>query len=253
MSKTVAPNLRVLHILQILAEQGTALSPTEITSLLGWPKQTVHRLCQTMVTAGVLERHNRKLRPANNINRMTAGLAQFAIDESACHQILLRVATQIGETVNFARPQKRGMTYVDRVETNWPFRVLLPVGTHVPFHCTASGKTFLASLPKAQRQAFVANLSLDAATPHTHITADKLSAELSMIRKQGFALDQEEFHLDMVAIAVPVLDHQRRFFAALAIHGPVQRFSIETAKSCFPLLTESAAQISKTLFGDTAT
>ena len=47
--------------------------------------------------------------------------------------------------------QKSWECFADRVETDWPFRVLLPVGTHVPFHCTASGKTYLASLPAANR------------------------------------------------------------------------------------------------------
>lgn len=247
-SDAVAPNLRVLHILSILAAHAVPMSPTEITTALGWPKQTVHRLCQTMVADGLLEKHNRKLVPTTRVHNIAAGLSQFAITESGCHQVLQNIASAIGETVNFVRPVKQGMTYVDRVETNWPFRVLLPVGTHVPFHCTASGKTFLASLPAARRASFVANLALEPATPHTHTTAETLTAELTSIRKLGYALDREEFHLDMVAIAVPVFDLRNRFFAALAVHGPVQRFDIAAAEAAFPLLTASAAQLTETIF-----
>jgi len=67
---------------------------------------------------------------------------------------------------------------------------------------------------------------------------------LTRINDQGFAIDLEEFHTDMIAIAVPVYDGQKRFFAALAIHGPKQRFDKDQALARLPLLLASAAQIS---------
>ncbi len=42
-------------------------------------------------------------------------------------------------TCNIATPDRDGMVYIDRVETKWPLRIQLPIGTTVPFHCTASG------------------------------------------------------------------------------------------------------------------
>ena len=39
------------------------------------------------------------------------------------------------------------MLYLDRVEAQWPLRLTLDVGSHVPLHCTASGKLFLALMP----------------------------------------------------------------------------------------------------------
>jgi DNA-binding IclR family transcriptional regulator len=135
------------------------------------------------------------------------------------------------------------MIYADRVETNWPFRILLPIGTHVPFHCTASGKTYLASLPTVQRRKFLSSLDLQSYTAATLNEITKLQTELEQISKQGFALDLEEFHDDMVAIAVPVYDTQQRFFAAIGIHGPKQRFNREDALARLPLLLDSAKQV----------
>ena len=131
--------------------------------------------------------------------------------------MLQRVSRRFGETVNFVRPEPQGMIYVDRVETNWAFRVALPVGTHVPFHCTASGKLFMSSLSSARRRAMVEALPLDALTPNTHTSPDSLARELVSIRKDGYSLDREEFHTGMVAIAVPVTDADGRFYAALAV------------------------------------
>ena len=86
------------------------------------------------------------------------------------------------------------MFYADRVETDWPFRVLLPVGTHVPFHCTASGKTYLASLPAAKRRTMLAGLDLHQYTETTHLSAATLEQELKQVARDGYALDREEFH-----------------------------------------------------------
>ena len=142
------------------------------------------------------------------------------------------------------------MRYVDRVETNWAFRVALPIGTHVPFHCTASGKIYMASLPSARRRAFLASLTLNSLTANTHSSADTLATELSKIRRDGYSLDREEFHSAMVAIAVPVTDPAGRFYAALAVHGPTQRFSLESALQSRKLLHGYAARISQVLFAD---
>ena len=78
----------------------------------------------------------------------------------ARHQILKDVAAKTRETVNFVVPQDNGMHYLDRVETDWAFRVQLPRGSNVPFHCTASGKIFMSSLKKAVRISFVDALIL---------------------------------------------------------------------------------------------
>lgn len=117
------------------------------------------------------------------------------------------------------------MSYPDRVETDWAFRVRPPLGTHVPFLCAASGKVFLASLETRQRKAFARSLDLDQRMPSTITDPDNLLRELSIICKRGFATDNEEFMDGMVAIAVPVLDMDGRFLAAIACHGPKVRLS----------------------------
>ncbi|MEK9912051.1 MAG: IclR family transcriptional regulator C-terminal domain-containing protein, partial [Candidatus Puniceispirillum sp.] len=89
-------------------------------------------------------------------------------------------------------------------------------------------------------------LDLKPHTDTTHSTAHSLEAELRQIRKNGYALDQEEFHIGMVAIAVPVLDDEGRYAAALATHGPKQRFTVDIAVECLDLLRQSSQQISQT-------
>lgn len=102
------------------------------------------------------------------------------------------------------------MSYPDRIETDWAFRVRPPLGTHVPFLCAASGKVFLASLETRQRKALAQGLVLHQRTPATITDPDDLLRELSLICKRGFAADNEEF-MDGIA--------------AIACHGPTVRLS----------------------------
>ena len=189
MGDKTPPNIRLLRIVEILSKHGKPISPTELNAELGLPKQSIHRLCNTLIEAGFLEKSERKLRPSARLLSIASGLGRLGVEHMGCHQILQNVSAEFGETVNLVRPEKAGMMYIDRVETNWPFRVLLPIGTHVPFHCTASGKTYLASLPKAKRAAIIASLDLVKLTDNTIISVDRLEDEIAQIRQQKFALD----------------------------------------------------------------
>ena len=124
----------------------------------------------------------------------------------------------------------------------------MPVGSHVPFHCTASGKTFLASLSPALRKSFVKGMNLTPMTRNTFTDSGSLLDELALISKQGYAVDNEEFMEGMVAIAVPIRDLNSRYCGSVAFHAPDQRLSIETAIDRKDFLLEGAKKLSKVLF-----
>ncbi|MEL6519395.1 MAG: IclR family transcriptional regulator [Pseudomonadota bacterium] len=227
----IPTNLRTLLILEVLGRSDRPLTATEINEQLGLPKQTVHRLCKTLEEEGFLSRQSgeRRYHAARRLRDLGTGLLYNSRTHIARHQILQGLAQAVGETVNFSVPEKDGMSYLDRVETDWAFRIQLPIGSHVPFHCTASGKCFLASLAPKARETLVSSLQLERKTAHTHTTPDSLLKEIADIARDGYALDREEFMEDMVALAVPVTDAQGRYMASLSFHGPTQRISIADA------------------------
>ncbi|KNG94078.1 IclR family transcriptional regulator [Pseudaestuariivita atlantica] len=250
--KRIPTNLRTLLILEIVGRSDSAMSPTEINAELGLPKQTVHRLVATLEREGFLIRDadRNKFRPARRARMMASGLLYASRASIARHQILEDVAAEVKEAVNFVVPEASGMNYLDRVETNWPFRIQLPRGTNVPFHCTASGKTFMASLSPAKRRTFVQSLSLDGKTANTHTTPDTLLDELAQIARQGYAIDNEEFMDNMFAIAVPVTDDDGRFCAALATHGPKSRLNESHVAAGAQVLKTAATRLRATMFDE---
>lgn len=246
----IPTNLRTLMILEILGRADKPLTPTQINDRLGLPKQTVHRLCTTLEQEGFLTRctDGKRMKPARRLLDLGVGLMQSGRDFHSRHQILEQIAHRVNEAVNYVVPQERGMHYLDRVDTDWPLRIQLPVGSHVPFHCTASGKVYMASMPPAARRAFVAALDLKPLTDATLTTPAALLEELAQIRKQGFALDNGEFMEGMVALAVPVTDPAGRYIASLAFHGPSQRLTVAQAIDQKAIIQDGADRLRDSLF-----
>ena len=246
----VPTNLRALLILEAMGQSRDSLTASDVGRIVGIPKQTAHRLCMTLVEEGYLNRVDKRgaFHPGRRARSLATGLLHASVQHHSRHQVLQWVADQVGETVNFVVPEDQGMSYKDRVETNWAFRIQLPIGSHVPFHCTASGKTFLASLPKAERRRLVNVMQLSPLTENTITTPTDLLSELQTVGRQGYALDNEEFLEGMVAVAVPVLDPQGRYFASLAAHGPNQRLSVEQLVDHVPMMSEAAGRLTSVIF-----
>ncbi|NKB26293.1 MAG: helix-turn-helix domain-containing protein [Rhodobacteraceae bacterium] len=251
MTDRIPTNLRMLLILEEIGHMSGPVTPAELGRTLGLSKPTVHRLCATLLDQGFLVRDDRQkgLRPGRRMRLMASGVMNASSEHLARYQVLMTLAAEVGETVNFVSPEERGMTYQDRVETDWPFRIQLPVGTHVPFHCTASGKTYLASLQKAERARLVNVMHLERKTASTITDPDKLLAELAEISRQGYALDREEFIEGMTAIAVPVLDSAGRYAAAVAFHGPVQRIPVPKLLELKDRVIDASSRLTQVLFG----
>ncbi len=243
----IPTNLRTLLILETIGSRTSPMTAAEIGREIGLPKQTIHRLCNTLVSEGFLAQDGTGLRPGRRARSIASGLLHASTSHIARNRILRRIAAETGETVNFVVPEERGMSYKDRVETDWAFRVQLPVGSHVPFHCTASGKTFLASLKTRDRARIVGQSPLEALTPNTVTDPEALQRELKDIRRRGFAIDNEEFIEGMAAIAVPVRDADGRYMASIGVHGPVLRYSAERAASFAPLLEAAARDLAGVL------
>ena len=117
----------------------------------------------------------------------------------------------------------------------------------MPLHCTASGKLFLANLPKTRRDRLIQKLLLDKNSPNTITDIDALGAELDKIALSGVGTDNEEFIQGLVAVAVPIRAQNGRMLATLATPGPVIRMPFDVALSHVERLRKAADDLSKGL------
>lgn len=247
----IPTNLRLLMILEEVARAGGAVTPTEINGRVGLPKPTIHRLFSTLEDEGFLQREvdGRSYGMGPRMRDLASGVLASSGLRVARVAVLEALTGSIGETCNITIPGTDCMIYLDRVETKWPLRFQLPVGTQVPLYCTASGKLFLSTLTDVQLQRYLASAELERQTDKTLTDPEALLAEVMRIREQGYSLDAGEFLEGMNAAAVPINDSHGRMVSTLAVHGPGQRMSLEKALGYLPALRDAAEELSRLFAG----
>ena len=233
---------RVLDILDTVATSTKPLSATEINEVLNLPKATAHRLCAELESRGyLLKRINGKSYvPGNRLHDIAVGVLANERFSATRHAILTSLSEKVGETCNIAYPDGLYMAYSDRVETKAPLRLQFSIGMRVPLYCTASGKLYLSTLPKARRKSIVNKLKLERHAKNTITDPMKLLAEIEDINRSGVSIDNQELYDDIIAIAVPIKDTQGRFYSSLAIQAPISRISADDSDRYIPLLREAA-------------
>lgn len=241
----IPTNLRLLRVVEEVVKRGVAVKPSDLIDALGLPKPTVHRLLQTAEAEGFLQRDldGRSFGSGPRLRALAVATMTSEHLRTARLTILRGVAEQIGETCNLATPDREGMTYLDRVETEWPLRIQLPIGTQVPFHCTASGKMYLSTLRPHILRSVLSARPLEKRTPATLTNLHTLQIELDQTRERGYSTDNEEFMEGMTALAVPVLDGQGKLLATLSAHAPMQRRSLDELIAYLPALRKGAAEL----------
>lgn len=242
-------------MLEEIARLGVPVTPTEVNSVLGLPKPTVHRLFHTLEAEGFLQRDldGRSYSPGARLRRLSVNVLSSLRVRTARLAVLNALANEIGETCNIATPDRETMIYLDRVETKWPLRIQLPIGSAVPFHSTASGKLYLSTLKSSHLDRYLAAATLHKATDKTLTDPTALKAEIKTIQARGYSTDNEEFMTDMVAIAVPIKDDQDRLLSTLSVHAPMQRISLQGLVAHLPRLVGAAQDLSALLLDDEST
>ncbi|WP_371225436.1 IclR family transcriptional regulator [Roseovarius sp. 2305UL8-3] len=241
----IPTNLRLLLLIEEVARSGMPMSPSALSDALELPKPTVHRLLATAEAEGFLQRDvdGRSFGPGKRLRRLAGNTLSSQRIRTERLMIMQSLAQDVGETCNLAAAGRHGMVYLDRVETHWPLRIQLPVGTQVPFHCTASGKMYLSSLRPEKLDRLLTATELEARTRRTLTTAKDLRAELALTQKRGYSTDNEEFMDGMTAIAVPIRDNLGRLVTTLSLHAPNQRKDIAGFEPHLPRLRLAAKQL----------
>lgn len=241
----IPTNLRLLYLLEEVARAGAPVAPSALSEALDLPKPTVHRLLTTAEETGFLQRDvdGRCYGPGKRMRRLSVNVLSSQRVRTERLRIMKALAEDVGETCNLAAPGRDGMVYLDRVETHWPLRIQLPVGTQVPFHCTASGKMYLSSLRLDRLDRYLHSAELTQQTANTLTDTQHLKAELDATRRRGYSTDNGEFMDGMTAIAAPICDDQGRLLTTLSLHAPEQRSSLADLERELDRLKEAIQQL----------
>lgn len=135
---------------------------------------------------------------------------------------------------------------IERLESYNKLVYLPPIGSKEPLYAGASRKILLAFLPEDKVLQIVED-GLIKVSKNTITDYEILMKEIQIIRKQGYAISEEEHVHGVSAIAAPIKGSDGKVIASLSIVGPSFRLTEEQKRNHLSSLLEITKIISKEL------
>jgi IclR family pca regulon transcriptional regulator len=159
-----------------------------------------------------------------------------------------RLSDALGESCSAAVLDGSDIVYVMRVHTHKIVSLNLNVGTRLPAYCTSLGRVLLAGLDDAEVKNRLGSSSLSAKTRHTVTDPAEVLARVQQVRRQGWALVNQELEEGLISMAAPITNNAGRTVAALNISGQANRTSARAMQdTLLPALLDGARTMSRLL------
>lgn len=244
---------RISAILDLVGENPQGMSIRGVSSQLGLPKGTVHRLLSSLTYFGYIRQDAVSRNYFLGLKLLDlAGLVASQLDFRKISEPLLHaLADKSRETVHMVVWDQDEVVYIEKVEPpveTGGLRMASRVGSRNPAHSCAVGKVLLSYLSEDELTDFLARKELTARTPHTITDGTALRQELRAVRAQGYAVDDEENEKGIRCIGAPVLGETGRPVAAISVSGPAFRLTRKVIQDVLRReVIETAAEVSRRL------
>ncbi|GGC83041.1 transcriptional regulator [Tersicoccus solisilvae] len=239
---------KAFDVLTALCGRPRGATAAEIVGDVGYPFSTVYRLLGVLVTSGFAEfdPQHKRYRPGLRIYQLGQQVAHARGFTDVSGSVLQRLTAQTDESSLLAVLDGDRFLTVGKVDGP-QFRTTTDPGDRGFLHTSALGKALLAFAEPERRAALLDELELTPRTPHSITDRATLDRELEAIRDRGWAGQQEEHDVGMVAIGVPVRSLSGDVIAAVALAAPVFRADLDTLQRWLPQLRSAADELAATL------
>mgnify|MGYP004662222217 CR=1 FL=1 len=199
---------RIFQLIESLAAHPAGAGLQRLAQDTGLAKSTVHRLLASLVSLGYAAQDE------NGRYRLT--LKMFELSSGIVN--LERLAQRTGEAVHLVIRDGQDIVYIYKTESG-PMRMSSRVGLRSPLYCTGVGKAILATLPADEVAQIWQHTTPQKLTAHTIVEFDALQAQLTEVRTNGYAIDDEETELGVRCVAVAIPGVGGRADSAFSISG----------------------------------
>ena len=245
---------RALRIIEFLAENPTGAGITEISKSLGLSKGTVHRLISTLKERDfAYQSSNTQLyRLSYKIlylyNCISNNIDMFKVSRP----IIRKFADKVDATVHLATldEKRSNIVYIDRIEpmnSQKPFVMSLRVGKKAPCYCTAAGKILLSQYSDDEIRDIMKGEEYKTYTDKTIKNIDEFLEEIHKVRKQGYALDENEYDHGIICISIPIYNSNGKIDFAMSVTGLILYTKAEELINLKDQLDEVSRKVSNAI------
>ena len=155
--------------------------------------------------------------------------------------VMERLAKACRETVNLGTLDGGEVVVIATVESFQSIRMASKVGNRRCMHTTALGKMLLSGLEEREIRRLTQLRGLPPLTGKSITTLAALLAEIRTVRRQEYAIDNQENELDGRCIAGPIFGQNEDIIAAMSVSGPAFRMDLQRLRSFRSVLRETCA------------
>lgn len=221
---------RALGIIETIYESGGEMGIADIARKTGEYQSTIFRALITLQARGFVYQNSANSKYGLGMKLFSIGMSvrDGMVIVRVVEPFVKRLCEEIGETINVSvRDNQRTDEYYSllvhqEVKKGQALGVSQNLGSSTPCYYSAVGKALLAysddlSPERVRRGEFLSF------TEHSITNPEAMLSELETIRRQGYALDNEEQEKGLFCVACPVFDRQNRIKAAVSVSGYVVR------------------------------
>jgi IclR family pca regulon transcriptional regulator len=239
---------RGLKILNAFTSETPQMTLSEIALVTGLSRAAARRFLLTLEELGYVEMRGRKFQLTIKVLDFGYSyLSALSLPEIA-QPHLERLAIALHESASASVLDGQDIVYVARVPVRKIMSIGISIGTRMPAHYTSMGRVLLAGLTQQELRNYFESVKPHRYTENTILKKAQLMTEIDKVRKQGWAIVDQELELGLRSIATPITAQSGRVVAAINISTTIQSHTLESMrKKILPNLLESSQAISSDL------
>ena len=237
---------RGLIVIQAFSHANPQMTISQLSVKTGLSRAAVRRCLYTLSKlgfAGAEDGSRYSLRP--RLLSLSQTYTASSTLASAAQPILERMSAMLRESFSVATLDGDEIVYVARAAGAGVMTAVdLHVGSRLPAYCTSMGRVLLAYLPQEEQEAYLARAVLTPHTTRTITNAEKLRLSLRNVRRNGYALVDQELEVGLRSLAVPVYAGSGRVVATVNLSGTSPRMPVYDMQTRFlPHLRNAALEL----------
>jgi IclR family transcriptional regulator, pca regulon regulatory protein len=236
---------RGLAVIEAFSQRKRQLSISQLSARTALSRAAVRRCLYTLTKLGFAGSDDGRyffLRP--RILALGHSYISSMPLDAAVQPVLDQVSRLLHESCSMATLDDLEIVYVARASVTRIMSIDLHVGSRLPAFCTSMGRVLLANLPPDQLEQRLARIEITRYTQRTVSSLEKLRQVLRMVRRNGFAIVDQELELGLRSMAVPIQNPNGKVAMALNVGAHARRVSLQDMRTQFlPHLCAAAQEL----------
>jgi IclR family transcriptional regulator, pca regulon regulatory protein len=230
-----------LSIIEAFDDQSPRLTASQAGARCGLTRTAARRYLLTLAHLGYVGSDGKLFWLTPRILRLGHAYLESARLPRLVQPFLQRIAGGTQEVAYLGVLDGSDTVYIARSGAHRHMNTGYMLGSRIQAQVTAAGMAILAGLGEAASDAWLAQHTLRTYTPYTISRPERLREELDQVRRQGWALSEQQMELNFRGIAVPLLDRDNGVHGAISITMPInQEAASDAVARILPVLQDAA-------------